>query len=370
LTPLPNPTTVKPTQTQIVTPTPTPSPTIRNTPATTPTKTPTSTPTPTTTPTPSPKSQLSEISEVSPSVGYLPKEYEWEYGLKQWTWSMQIPEAVYDYYKSLPRSPTDDYSIYITHPFDDELINSLADGIRGNAQEEGFTEYETISFAIAFVQSLPYTSDSVATAYDEYPRYPVETLVDDGGDCEDTSILAASLIKALGYGVVLLVFPKTTDSAGHCAVGVAGEEGQPGYCWEYGGRKYYYLETTGERWEIGDTPEDYQHALAHIYPMIPIPIFTHSWTSEANGYFVKLEVTVENLGSAEAQDVYVLAGFDAGNDQVWNRQISPVFQLGVDESIIATVNLLPPYGEHTRIMVQIIYDGYAVDESFSKWFDL
>lgn len=130
------------------------------------------------------------------------------------------------------------------------------------------------------------------------------------------------------------------------------------------------METTGEGWKIGDTPKEYQHASAHIYPMIPVPILTHSWTVEANGDFVKLEVTVENLGSAEAQGVYVFAGFDAGNDQCWNRQTSPVFQLGVNESIIATLSLLPPYGKHTRIWVQVIYGGYAVDNSYSKWLDL
>jgi hypothetical protein len=75
---------------------------------------------------------------------------------------------------------------------------------------------------------LEYTSDLVTEGYDEYPRYPIETLVDKGGDCEDTAILAASIIRGMGYGVVLLVFPKTADSPGHCAVGVAGEAGMPG----------------------------------------------------------------------------------------------------------------------------------------------
>jgi hypothetical protein len=153
-------------------------------------------------------------------------------------------------------------------------------------------------------------------------------------------------------------------------VGVAGGEDVYGTFWKYGGKNYYYLETTGEGWEIGDIPEEYQQASAHIYPMIPIPILTHSWTVEPNGDFIQLEVTVENLGSAEAEGVYVYAGFDASNDRCWNRQISPVFQLGVNESITATLNLLPPYGKYTRIVVQIVYDGYAVDNSYSKWFDL
>ena len=96
---------------------------------------------------------------------------------------------------------------------------------------------------------------------------------------------------------------------------------------------------------------------------------THEWDAEANGIYIQLNVIVDNLGSADAQGVYILAGFDAGNDQVWNRQISPAFNLGVNESRIATLNLLPPIGKHTRIIVQIVHNGYTVDEGYSKWFD-
>jgi hypothetical protein len=360
------PSSVEQSQIQVITPVFTPSSTAPVTPLLTTVET----PTPPISQTPSLNIQLLQILEVQPSIEYISREYKWDFEFKQWTWTMQIPEAAYDYYKSLPRSPTDDYSIYVTHPLDDTLIDSLAEKILEMAQQEGYDEYETVSFAISFIQSLLYTSDSAGTGYDEYPRYPIETLVDNGGDCEDTSILTAALIRALGYGVVLLVFSETDVLQGHCAVGVAGKEGLPGYYWKYSGRSYYYLETTEEGWKIGDTPEKYQYASAHIYPMIPVPILTHSWTVEANSYFIKLEVTVENLGSKEAEGVYVLAGFDAGNDQCWNRQISPVFQLGVNESITATLNLLPPYGKYTRIVVQIIYNGYAVDNSYSKWIDL
>jgi hypothetical protein len=163
---------------------------------------------------------------------------------------------------------------------------------------------------------------------------------------------------------------KPPDSPGHCAVGVAGEKGLPGFYWEYNGRNYYYLETTGKGWDIGETPDKYKYASAHIYPMVPIPILTHEWTVEANGNYIQIHVTVDNLGSAEAQGVYVSVGFDAENDRVWNKIVSPNFELGVNESKIATLNLLPPYGKHTRIIVQIIYNGYTVDDSYSKWFDI
>ena len=207
---------------------------------------------------------LYEIME-NPSSEIVSREYQWTYGWKQWTWSLHIPQAAYDYYKALPRPPTANYSIYVTHPLDDPYINNLVEELQKAAKEEGYNEYETISFTASFVQSLNYTIDAETEGYDEYPRYPVETLFDRGGDCEDTSILLASLINSMGYGVVLLFFPETADSSGHCAVGVAGAEGLPGYYWKYNDRNYYYIETTGKNWQIGDVPEQYQQAYAKIY---------------------------------------------------------------------------------------------------------
>ena len=74
-----------------------------------------------------------------------------------------------------------------------------------------------MNFVMAFVQSLPDTIDKGTTPYDEYPRYPVETLFARGGDCEDTPILVAALLDRLGYDVALLVL----ENAQHMAVGVS-----------------------------------------------------------------------------------------------------------------------------------------------------
>lgn len=305
----------------------------------------------------------------SQSTETIDSEFMWDFGGIQWTWSMQIPKAVYDYYKGLPRPPTNNYSIYVTHPMDDYLINQLATNIKTNAQEKEYDSLQTVSFAAAFVQSLKYTDDSVTSSYDEYPRYPFETLVDEGGDCEDTSILMASLIDDLGYGVVIIAFPESADSSGHCGVGVKVNEGIYGAYYEYNSGKYFYLETTGSGWELGELPEEYHGVSVTIYPMIPVPILTHDWTIEAEGLYAKLKVTVENLGSSMAEDVYVYAGFDAGNDQIWNSKESSLFDLGVNESVVVTIYLTPPLGVHTRLIIQIVYNGYAVDESYSTWID-
>lgn len=302
------------------------------------------------------------IGEMPQSVESISAKYSWAYR-GDWTWEMKIPLSVYQYYQQLPRPPTKNYSVYVTHPTDDPYIDMVVKKIEAIAQEEGYTEYQTVEFAAAFVQSLPYTVDSVTSPYDEYPRYPIETLVDNGGDCEDTSILLASIIDKMGYGVILINLPN------HLGVGVKGGENIYGTCWEYKGSKYYYIETTGEKWEIGQLPDEYKSNSASIYPMIPVPIVTHEGSIKGTGYFAEVELTVSNLGTAPAYNVSALAGFDAGGGMVWNSQHSEPFTLGVGQQATVKLNLRIPFGEHTRLRVQIEVDGVLVDESYSDWFD-
>ncbi len=304
----------------------------------------------------------SVIKEISQSTEVITRQHTWTYK-GDWSWEGDIPQSLYEYYQGLPRPPTQNYSVYVTHPLDDIYIEHLVEDIEEVAQEAGFSEYETIEFAASFVQSLPYTADSITTPYDEYPRYPIETIVDRGGDCEDTSILLSSMIDKMGYGVVLIELPD------HCAVGVKGGENVSGTYWEYKGSKYYYIETTDEGWGIGQLPEEYENTAADIYPMIPTPILTHDGSVKGIGNIVQVEVTIYNLGTATANNVSVLAGFDAGEGMLWNGQQSDPFQVQADHQVTVTLNLQVPLDKHTRVIIQIGIDDSLVDESHSKWFD-
>jgi hypothetical protein len=104
-------------------------------------------------------------------------------------------------------------------------------------------------------------------------------------------------------------------------------------------------------------------------PLATYPLLTHSWTVQAVGQYLELKVTVSNVGSTSASGVYVYAGFDAGNNLLWNPQASPQFQLDPNTSRIATLYLVPPYKKHTRLVIQTVYGGYAVYTSYSEWYD-
>lgn len=144
------------------------------------------------------------------------------------------------------------------------LAGELAQILSEEAIENGFTgKREQVEFIVDFVQYLPYVPDDVSTGYDDYTKFSAELLVELGGDCEDTSILMAGLLQAepFNYDMVLIQPP------GHMAVGIYGGDDLPGYYWEYEGRKYYYIETTGVGWGIGDLPDVYKNEDAYVIPV-------------------------------------------------------------------------------------------------------
>jgi hypothetical protein len=267
-----------------------------------------------------------------------------------------------EYYQSLERAPTEDYSVYVTHPYDDEYINTIIQKFNFIAIEKSYTEIEKINLIISFVQSLPYTSDSVTTPFDEYPRYPLETLVDEGGDCEDTSVLTAALLDALNYDIVLVAPP------GHMAVGVNIDS--YGSYYDYEGNQYYFLETTGEGWEIGVIPDDYKGVSAYLYPLNPISVITHDWSGTQRGSKLTLNIEIENVGSAMAEDIRVYAAFDEEGEYVWNSEESEPFDLNIGAKLSRQLVLDVPSNKYTRIMVGVLdSEGYLIDVSYSEWFN-
>jgi len=189
----------------------------------------------------------------SPAGDNLTRAFEWKYNGRTYRWEVPIPAELLDYYRSLPR--TRDYSEYVKDSHDDQYLALLCDKLSQAEVESDWSG--KIDFVLAFVQSLKYAPDET-TGFDEYPRYPIETLVEEGGDCEDTSILFASIVGELGYGTVLLRF----DDSRHMAAGVRISEDviadwPKGYSLTYyqdEGKYYAYCETTGSGWRIGEKP--------------------------------------------------------------------------------------------------------------------
>ena len=302
------------------------------------------------------------IGEETPATGeVIIRDYDWSYDRRPWTLNLQIPKELYLYYWSMERAQTPDYSVYVTHPKDDDYIQSLANSLSSEALKRGFDVEEEVGFAASFVQSLRYLEED-----EEYPRYPVETLVDGGGDCEDTAILAAALLQAMGYDVVLLNFSATTaDGAGHMAVGVALPSVTGGHSYYFEGEDYYYLETTTVS-KVGDIPSEYRTREPIILEVAPKPILRLSkfewtvisrWLREDK---LVLEVQVTNWGTADAEGLYVRAFFE-GHEA--GAKTSDTFDLeyGYRISPVPVGDIVVPSGGGT-LCVELFDDGINVDE--------
>ena len=186
-------------------------------------------------------------------------EYEWDFVGSTWEYNAEVPKSLYDYYSGKQR--TGSYDEYVLNPYDDELMQDIAGFIMAGADAKGLGKSYYIPFALSFVQSLPYTNDKLTTGYEEYPRYPVETMVDNGGDCEDTSILFSSIVREMGYGVALLLLEEDEHMAAGIQISPSlidnwSENYDLAYYTDSDGDIYAYCETTYTGWEFGELPDD------------------------------------------------------------------------------------------------------------------
>jgi len=189
--------------------------------------------------------------------------YIFTYERETFQWTLPIPLSVYAEYLDKERPRGRFYYIDMAKDMaDDQYIDQMRQQIDEAVSEMELTMVQKVSFVAAFIQSLHYTADSVTTPPDDYPLYPLETLFQRGGDCEDTTILAAALLDSMGYDVALLYL----GVANHIALGVY-LPGYHGSYYEHECKKYYYQETTGEGWEVGQIPPNIISTIAGIYPL-------------------------------------------------------------------------------------------------------
>jgi hypothetical protein len=233
------------------------------------------------------------------------RRFTWRYRQHRETWELTVPGPLFEYYTE--RHRTRCFGTYVSDPFDQPFISSLANKVRSFGDDLGLGQREQINAAVRFVQSLEYTPDDETTGQIEYPKYPVETLVHEGGDCEDTSILLGALLRELGCEVALLVLP----SHHHMLLGVAPNVDIDGSYYEHAGTRYYTLEATGHGWDIGDLPPQYRNASAEIHPVETDPILVHEWRAEprADGS-VSVAADVANFGDVTAEELGVYVEFE------------------------------------------------------------
>lgn len=132
-----------------------------------------------------------------------------------------------------------------------EELNTLADRLMALSRQHGLTKYLEVCLVLDLVQQIRYMTDLDSKGIPDYWRFPLETISDGCGDCEDFAILAVALLSAMGHRTCFFDLP------GHVATGVAALPEETGASFEAtDGVRFYFVETTADGWHIGELPPD------------------------------------------------------------------------------------------------------------------
>jgi hypothetical protein len=204
-----------------------------------------------------PDPPVSEILNPD-DLDVINKRYRWKFQPRgsgtesQQEIRLYISKSRYEYYRHQPRF-IGQWNLYAESEMPE--VRMLATEFQKLHSENNWSTYNLAFNVLKFVQTcIPYSFDKDTTGHTDWPRYPIETLMEQTGDCEDVAILCAAIIARLGYQVVLLVYPK------HIAFGVAGAEKLKG---EYvhdpkSDRRYFFGEATADGLHLGQIPKTYR----------------------------------------------------------------------------------------------------------------
>jgi len=218
--------------------------------------------------------------------------------------TITIPQDSLNYWQSLPHPPavtqhSSGPSIDFSQFVDARSMQNTASGVASYAQ---FGEEDVADTVLSFVQGAGYVSNSYTV---QHTLYPVETLAM-GGVCDDLSVLYASMMIALGFHVIFLYYPNTTDLGGsptsHVEVGVhltaPPEHTMLGNYTYYtiNGLDYYVAETTSTRWLVGDMPPSLKDKVSY-HEVAPSPTTTYIVTTATRSQTVTLQAITTSTES-------------------------------------------------------------------------
>jgi hypothetical protein len=174
-----------------------------------------------------------------------------------------VPASLYDYYDSrkLFVDADSNYGRYVTPT----AFKSIAESIQNATRNAPYSNEQFANAVLTLVRQVSYVKSSV--------KYPVEAMVENSGDCDVLSLLAASIMKAGGLDVVLLHYKGLNPS--HMNIGVY-LPNKPIYrTWwmaptgfEYNNKTYWMAEATSRGdWKVGDRPNLLAYAKPRVIPL-------------------------------------------------------------------------------------------------------
>ena len=175
------------------------------------------------------------------------RDYEFSLFKTKFNFKLSLDEEEYDAIKYISKESgiksgdgirQDQYDVFIYDNSDEEIINDILSTIKNR---EGRLDYDIVQILVSFVQSIEYDKKA------DLPKYTLETLNLNKGDCDDKSILLSKLLSYAGYETCLFIYEKGQ----HMAVGLKIDDDSSAYR-----DGFVYIETTGNS-PIGKVPEEF-----------------------------------------------------------------------------------------------------------------
>lgn len=280
------------------------------------------------------------------SENAIERTFEWTHAGETWRLTITGDQDLLDDYADRDRLLySHDYEAYALDSAGAAWVDDLAHRLDALYAAGGITgTVARLEAILAFVQHLPYASDLATTGNSEWARYPMETVFATANDCEDTSVLYAGLVRALGFDAILINPPR------HMAVGVA-QDAPLGTYATHDGDRYYYAETTGEGWSIGTVPPVFSEG-----PFRPLTLGSQAILSRpavethVAGKTVLATLTVHNVGDLAADDVVLGAMFQSPANGTWSESTCTPQTLPGESSLTCHIVLdAPPAGSDMRL---------------------
>ncbi len=157
---------------------------------------------------------------------------------------LAIPKAKYQEFKARSHavSAPGDIVAFANADLDGDWVRETAAKLRSITGASELDELGEIHLAMAFTLSMAYADDTVEHG-GEYPKFPIESLVDKRGDCEDHAILCGAVLHVLGHRTSLVLMEVDTGG-GHAALAVKADVPIGGKFFDAAGERLYYCEVT------------------------------------------------------------------------------------------------------------------------------
>jgi len=203
------------------------------------------------------------LTALFPANSCFAANYDYTYGLldhpdgsTNYQLTVSVTSSLYDYYRS------EDHSLYSYTFFAKFVTPSPLKPIADDLWTIYSDNEDFANGVLMIVHQIPYEESTPQ-------KYPVETIVENEGDCDLFSFIAASIMKAGGLDVVLLLY----EAQSHMNVGVhlSREPEDARFPISYyicNGKRYYVAECTGDDWRngwrVGECPDMLKGASASI----------------------------------------------------------------------------------------------------------